>query len=87
MWFSKGNKFSKLIVDGTNVLTSKLLRELAKLNRLCTSRYHNFNQSLRENILFGSDRNILNDKNLKSLIKRVDLEKFLKKQKMVYLKF
>ena len=75
------NKFSKLIVDGTNVLTSKLLENWQNSIGYVPQDIIIFNQSLRENILFGSDRNILNDKNLKSLIKRVDLEKFLKKTK------
>ena len=40
-----------------------------------------FNQSLRENILFGSDGKVFNDVILKNLVKKVDLEKFLKKSK------
>ena len=75
------NKHSKLIVDGTNVLTSKFLENWQNSIGYVPQDIIIFNQSLRENILFGSDRNILNDKNLKSLIKRVDLEKFLKKTK------
>ena len=37
------------------------------------------NQSLRENILFGADRNHFDDNILVNLIKKVDLEKFFKK--------
>ena len=37
------------------------------------------NQSLRENILFGSDRKIFDDKILENIIKKVDLNKFVKK--------
>ncbi len=75
------NKLSKLKVDGTNVLTSKLLENWQNSIGYVPQDIIIFNQSLRENILFGSDKKILNDKNLKSLIKRVDLENFLKKTK------
>ena len=36
---------------------------------------------MRENVLFGSDKKLINDKILNNLIKKVELEKFIRKSK------
>ena len=75
------NEFSKLKVDGVNLLNSDLLEDWQNLIGYVPQDIIIFNQSLRENILFGSNHKILNDFKLKDLIKKVELERFLKKSK------
>ena len=80
MWLSK-NKFSKLTVDGINVFDKDDLSSWQNSIGYVPQNIVIFNQSLRENILFGSDGKVFNDVILKNLVKKVDLEKFLKKSK------
>ena len=75
------NEFSKLKVDGVNLLNSDLLEGWQNLIGYVPQDIIIFNQSLRENILFGSNQKILNDFKLKDLIKKVELERFLNKSK------
>ena len=75
------NKFSKLTVDGINVFDKDDLSSWQNSIGYVPQNIVIFNQSLRENILFGSDGKVFNDVILKNLVKKVDLEKFLKKSK------
>ena len=74
------NKLSELKVDGVNILNSNNLASWQNLIGYVPQNIVIFNQSLRENILFGSDRKIFNDDVLNNLIKKVNLEKFVKKE-------
>tara|TARA_B100000787_G_scaffold164403_1_gene147050 strand:- start:629 stop:2080 length:1452 start_codon:yes stop_codon:yes gene_type:complete len=74
------NKLSELKVDGVNTLNSNNLASWQNLIGYVPQNIVIFNQSLRENILFGSDRKIFNDDVLNNLIKKVNLEKFVKKE-------
>ena len=74
------NKLSELKVDGVNILNSNNLAGWQNLIGYVPQNIVIFNQSLRENILFGSDRKIFNDDVLNNLIKKVNLEKFVKKE-------
>lgn len=72
------NKHSTLEVDGkiidhSNVYNWQMLVGYVPQNIII------LNQSLRDNILFGSDKKIFNDKILEKLIKKVELEYFSKK--------
>ena len=75
------NKFFKLKVDGLTLINSDLLEGWQNLIGYVPQDIIIFNQSLRENILFGSNKKNLNDVKLKNLIKKVELEKFLNKSK------
>lgn len=75
------NKLSKLKVDGASIFDDP--NNMACWQNSIGYVPQNiviFNQSLRENILFGSDRKIFNDNILNNLIKKVNLEKFVKKE-------
>ena len=75
------NKLSKLKVDGASIFDDP--NNIACWQNSIGYVPQNiviFNQSLRENILFGSDRKIFNDNILNNLIKKVNLEKFVKKE-------
>jgi ATP-binding cassette, subfamily B, bacterial PglK len=74
------NKLSKLKVDGVSIFNSNNLASWQNLIGYVPQNIVIFNQSLRENILFGSDRKIFNDDVLNNLIKKVNLEKFVKKE-------
>ncbi len=76
------NESSKLEVDGVNIFNSDLLEGWQNLIGYVPQDIIIFNQSLRENILFGSSKKILNDVKLKNLIKKVELERFLNKSKI-----
>ena len=76
------NESSKLKVDGVSILNSDLLEGWQNLIGYVPQDIIIFNQSLRENILFGSSKKILNDIKLKKLIKKVELERFLNKSKI-----
>jgi len=76
------NESSKLKVDGVSILNSDLLEGWQNLIGYVPQDIIIFNQSLRENILFGSSKKILNDIKLKNLIKKVELERFLNKSKI-----
>ena len=75
------NNLSKLIVDDLSILESDNLASWQNLIGYVPQNIVIFNQSLRENILFGSENKIVNDDVIKNLIKKVDLEKFLLKAK------
>ena len=75
------NKFSKLTVDGFNVFDKDDVSGWQNSIGYVPQNIVIFNQSLRENILFGSDAKVLNDVILKKLINKVDLKKFLNKSK------
>ncbi len=75
------NEFSKLIVDNINVFDKDDLSSWQNSIGYVPQNIVIFNQSLKENILFGSDGKVFNDVIIKNLVKKVDLEKFLKKSK------
>ena len=75
------NKYSQLKVDGIDVFKSGDLNNWQNLLGYVPQNIVILNQSLRENILFGADKNIFNDKILRNLIKKVELEKFITKSK------
>jgi ATP-binding cassette, subfamily B, bacterial PglK len=74
------NKLSELKVDDVNILNSNNLASWQNTIGYVPQNIVIFNQSLRENILFGSDRKIFNDNVVNNLIKKVNLEKFVKKE-------
>ena len=73
------NKYSKLKVDGKDMYRSNNLENWQNSIGYVPQNIVILNQSLRENILFGADRNHFDDNILVNLIKKVDLEKFFKK--------
>ena len=75
------NNLSKLTVDDLSILGSDNLASWQNSIGYVPQNIVIFNQSLRENILFGSENKIVNDDVIKNLIKKVDLEKFLLKAK------
>ena len=75
------NKYSKLIIDGTDIFKTKNLENWHNSIGYVPQNIIILNQSLRENILFGADKNYFDDYILKNLIKKVDLEKFFQKSK------
>ena len=75
------NKYSKLIIDGTNIFKTENLENWHNSIGYVPQNIIILNQSLRENILFGADKNYFDDHILKNLIKMVDLEKFFQKSK------
>ena len=75
------NNLSKLTVDNLSILGSDNLASWQNSIGYVPQNIVIFNQSLRENILFGSENKIVNDDFIKNLIKKVDLEKFLLKAK------
>ena len=81
------NKFINLKIDNLDLNKSGRLVNWQKSIGYVPQNIIILNQSLRDNILFGSDKKIFNDNKLKKLLKRVDLEKFLKNRIWDYLKF
>ena len=75
------NKYSKLKVDGKNMYNSDNLENWQNSIGYVPQNIIILNQSLRENILFGADKNYFDNNILVNLIKKVDLEKFFKKSK------
>ncbi|RPG95899.1 MAG: ABC transporter ATP-binding protein [Candidatus Pelagibacter sp. TMED165] len=75
----KKNKFSSIEVDGKKIDNPEKLDSWQKSIGYVPQNIIILNQSLRENILFGSDRKIFDDKILENIIKKVDLNKFVKK--------
>lgn len=73
------NKYSKLIIDGKDIFKTENLENWHKSIGYVPQNIIILNQSLRENILFGADKNHFGDNILRELIKKVDLENFLKK--------
>ena len=77
----QNNESSKLIVDGTDIFRSSYLNNWQNSLGYVPQNIIILNQSLRDNILFGADKKIFNDEILKDLLKKVELEKFVKKSK------
>jgi ATP-binding cassette, subfamily B, bacterial PglK len=75
------NKYSQLKVDGIDVFKSGDLNNWQNSLGYVPQNIVILNQSLRENILFGADKNIFNDDILRNLLKKVELEKFITKSK------
>ena len=75
----KKNKFSSIKVDNKEIDNPEKLDSWQKSIGYVPQNIIILNQSLRENILFGSDRKIFDDKILENIIKKVDLNKFVKK--------
>ena len=75
------NKYSKLKVDGKDMYNSDNLENWQNSIGYVPQNIIILNQSLRENILFGADKNYFDNNILLNLIKKVDLEKFFKKSK------
>ena len=73
------NKYSKLIIDGKDIFKTENLENWHNSIGYVPQNIIILNQSLRENILFGADKNHFGDNILRDLIKKVDLENFLKK--------
>ncbi len=73
------NKYSKLTIDGRDIFKTENLENWHKSIGYVPQNIIILNQSLRENILFGADKNHFGDNILRELIKKVDLENFLKK--------
>ena len=74
------NRFSQLKVDG-KIIDFKNLDNWQNSIGFVPQNIIILNQSLRENVLFGSDKKLINDKILNNLIKKVELEKFIRKSK------
>ncbi len=74
------NKFSKLKVDG-KIIDERNVENWQKSIGYVPQNIIILNQSLRENILFGSDKKLNTDYILNNLIKKVELNKFIKKSK------
>ena len=75
------NKFTELKVDGVSINNSNNLDSWQKSIGYVPQNIIILNQSLRDNILFGSDKKIFDNETLKKLIKKVDLVKFVNKSK------
>ena len=75
------NKYSQLKVDGIDVFKSGDLNNWQNSLGYVPQNIVILNQSLRENILFGADKNIFTDDILRNLLKKVELEKFITKSK------
>ena len=75
------NKYSKLKVDDTEIFRSSYLDNWQNSLGYVPQNIVILNQSLRENILFGANRELFNDDILKNLLRKVDLEKFITKTK------
>ena len=73
------NKYSKLIIDGKDIFKTENLENWHNSIGYVPQNIIILNQSLRENILFGADKNHFGDNTLRDLIKKVDLENFFKK--------
>ena len=74
------NRFSQIKVDG-KIIDFKNLDNWQNSIGFVPQNIIILNQSLRENVLFGSDKKLINDKILNNLIKKVELEKFIRKSK------
>ena len=77
----QNNKYSQLKVDGIDVFKSGDLNNWQNSLGYVPQNIVILNQSLRENILFGADKNIFNDDILRNLLRKVELEKFITKSK------
>ena len=77
-------KNGKVLVDGKNIF-SNLDGWQSKIGYIPQDVVI-LNQSLRDNILFGSSSKKYTDLMIKNIIKKVKLDKFLKNYQMVYLK-
>ena len=77
----QNNESSKLIVDGKDIFRSRHLNNWQNSLGYVPQNIIILNQSLRDNILFGADRKTFNDEILKNLLKKVELERFIKKSK------
>ena len=77
----QNNESSKLIVDGTDIFRSRYLNNWQNSLGYVPQNIIILNQSLRDNILFGADKKKFNDEILKDLLKKVELERFVKKSK------
>lgn len=75
------NKYSKLTIDGTEIFKSGNLDSWQNSLGYVPQNIVILNQSLRENVLFGADKNVFKDKILRNLLKKIDLEKFILKSK------
>ena len=75
------NKYAKLSIDGVEIFKSGNLDSWQNSLGYVPQNIVILNQSLRENILFGADKNIFKDEILRNLLKKVDLEKFILKSK------
>ena len=75
----KKNKFSSIKVDNKEIDNPEKLDSWQKSIGYVPQNIIILNQSLRENILFGSDRKVFDDKILQNIIKKVDLNKFVNK--------
>ena len=75
------NKYSKLKVDGKEIFKAANLESWQNSLGYVPQNIVILNQSLRDNILFGADKNIFSDDILKKLLKKVNLEKFILKSK------
>ena len=73
------SKHSKLKIDNVNISDSNELTRWQKSIGYVPQNIIIFNQSLKENILFGSEKKLQNDNNLNYLIKKVDLTQFVNK--------
>lgn len=74
------NEFSKLKVDG-KIIDERNVENWQKSIGYVPQNIIILNQSLRENILFGSDKKLNTNYILNNLIKKVELNKFIKKSK------
>ncbi len=72
------SKHSKLKVDGVDIFNSKNLNNWQNSLGYVPQNIIILNQSLRENVLFGADKKVFNDEALINLLKKVELEKFIK---------
>ena len=73
------NKNLKLRVDGLDVFRSGFIDDWQDKLGYVPQNIIILNQSLRENILFGADKKIFTDEILLDLLKKVELERFVKK--------
>ena len=73
----RGLKEKNILVDGKPILSN--LAGWHKIIGYIPQNIVILNQSLRENILFGSSKNNFPDKEIKKILKQVNLDRFLKK--------
>jgi ABC-type bacteriocin/lantibiotic exporter with double-glycine peptidase domain len=73
----RGLKDKNILVDGKSILSN--LAGWHKIIGYIPQNIVLLNQSLRENILFGSNKKYFPDKEIKKILTKVDLDSFLKK--------
>jgi ABC-type multidrug transport system fused ATPase/permease subunit len=73
----RGLKEKNILVDGKPILSN--LAGWHKIIGYIPQNIVILNQSLRENILFGSSKNNFPDKEIKKILKQVNLDRFLKR--------